>query len=93
MPKFCRLIQGLENEDPKLKLNQQNILGQNSQSLQLRALPDITSNPEVRKFFEIRAVRKPDVFLPEGRAFNTFKHSKKTSFFSIEKKCLFVYMV
>ena len=29
----------------------------------VRALPDITSSPEVRQILEVRAVRKPDVFL------------------------------
>ena len=42
-----------------------------------RALPDITSGPEVRQNFKIRTVRKPDVFLPERQTFNTFKKRKK----------------
>ena len=36
-----------------------------------RALPDITSGPEVRQNIKIRTVQKPDVFLPEHW---TFKH-------------------
>ena len=28
-----------------------------------RALPDIMSNPEVRRIFKVRTVRKPDFFL------------------------------
>ena len=39
-----------------------------------RALPDITSNPEVWQIFKIRTVWKPDVFLP-GR--QTLKNRKK----------------
>ena len=42
-----------------------------------RALPDITSSPEVRQIFKIRTVRKPDVFLPGRRTFKTFKNRKK----------------
>ena len=42
-----------------------------------RALPDITSGPEVRKFVKIWTVRKPDVFLPGRRTFNTFKNRRK----------------
>ena len=38
-----------------------------------RALPDITSGPEVRQNYKIRTVRKPDVFLPGHRTFNTSK--------------------
>ena len=33
-----------------------------------RALPDITSGPEVRKIFEKWTVRKPDIFLHGHRA-------------------------
>ena len=32
-----------------------------------RALPDITSGPEVQKIFKIRTVRKLDVVLPESK--------------------------
>ena len=39
------------------------------------ALPDITSNPEVRQIFKIRTIWKPDVFLPKCRTFSTFKNS------------------
>ena len=44
-----------------------------------RALPDITSSPEVRQIFKIQTVRKPDVFLPGRRTLNTFKIRKKKS--------------
>ena len=33
--------------------------------LSTRALPDITSSPEVWQVFKIRTIGKPDVFLPE----------------------------
>ena len=36
-----------------------------------RALPDITSGPEVRQIFKIRTVSNSDVFLPGRRTFNT----------------------
>ena len=50
-----------------------------------RALPDITSGPEVRQIFKVRAVRKPDVFLPGRRTFNrTIIIEKKSKKF--EKK-------
>ena len=42
-----------------------------------RALPDITSGPEVCQIFKIRTVRKPDVFLTGRRTFNTFKNRRK----------------
>jgi hypothetical protein len=42
-----------------------------------RALPDITSGPEVGQIFKIRTVQKPDVFLPGHRTFNTYKNRKK----------------
>ena len=42
--------------------------------MNIRALPDIMSGPEVRQIFEIRTVRKPDVFPPGRRTFNTFKN-------------------
>ena len=42
-----------------------------------RALPDITSGPEVRQIFKIRTVWKPDVFLPGRRTFNTLKSIRK----------------
>ena len=38
---------------------------------------DITSGPEVRKFFKIRTVWKLDVFLSGCRTFNTLKNRKK----------------
>ena len=52
---------------------------------------------EVRQIFKIRTVRKPDVFLPGRRTFNTFENRKKKSpkfFFQKRKKfkiffCLF----
>ena len=44
-----------------------------------RALPDITSGPEVRQIFKIRTLRKPDVFLPGRWTFNTFKIEEKKS--------------
>ena len=34
--------------------------------LVLRALPDITSAPEVRKFFKIQTVRKPETHMPSS---------------------------
>ena len=48
-----------------------------------RALPDITSGPEVWQISKIRTVRKPDVFLPGRRTFKTFKleEEKKNEFF------------
>ena len=39
-------------------------------SLPGRALPGITSGPEVRQIFKILTLRKPDVFLPGRRIFN-----------------------
>jgi hypothetical protein len=33
-------------------------------SLKNRALPDITSGPEVQQILKIQTVRKPDLFLP-----------------------------
>ena len=42
-----------------------------------RALPEITSSPEVRQIFKIQTVRKPDIFLPRCQTFNTFKNRKK----------------
>jgi hypothetical protein len=50
-----------------------------------RALPDITSGPEVRQIFKIRTVRKPDVFLPVNLTFNTFKDTKKIQKFFFSK--------
>ena len=55
---------------------------------QSRALPDITSGPEVRQIFKIRTVRKPDVFLPEAGLARHLKIEKKKNqnqklFFSI----------
>ena len=47
-----------------------------------RALPDITSGPEVRQIFKIRTVGKPDVFLPRRRTFDTIKSRRK----KLEKK-------
>ena len=41
-----------------------------------RALPDITSGPEVRQIVKIRTVRKPDVFLT-GRRTLTFLEIEK----------------
>ena len=51
-----------------------------------RALPDITSVPEVRQNLKIRTVRKPDVFLPGRRTFNTFENRKK-----LKKKYIFFF--
>jgi hypothetical protein len=48
-----------------------------SASPEIRALPDITSGPEVRQIFKIRTVRKPDVFLPGHRTFNSFRNRRK----------------
>ena len=48
-------------------LNILNIFGRSRSCICNRALPDITSGPEVRQIFKIRTVRKPDVFLP-GRS-------------------------
>ena len=39
--------------------------------LNSRALPDITSGPEVWRIFKVRTVRKPDFFLPGLRTFNS----------------------
>ena len=47
----------------------------------VRALPDITLALEVRKFFKIRTVWKPDVFPPGHRTFNTVKKRRKMKFF------------
>ena len=41
-----------------------------------RALPDITSGPEVRQIFKIRTVRKPDIFLPGRRTLNPLENKK-----------------
>ena len=53
-----------------------------------RALPDITSGPEVWNFFKILTVRKPNVFLHGHQTFKTFKiekikiiKKKKSNFF------------
>ena len=53
-----------------------------------RALPDITYGPEVWQIFKIGTVWKPDVFLPGGRTFNTFKN---IFFFSRFSFCLFIW--
>ena len=42
-----------------------------------RALLDIKSSPEVRKFFKIRTVQKPDIFLPGCQTFKTLKRNQK----------------
>ena len=41
-----------------------------------RALPDITSGPEVRQIFKIQTVRKPDIFLTRRRTFENRKKIK-----------------
>ena len=46
-------------------------------SILSRALPDITSVPEVRQIFKIRTVRKPDVFLPGRWTLNPLENRKK----------------
>ena len=51
-------------------------LGHNNWVFTIRALPDITSGPEVRQIFKVWTVRKPDVFLPGCR---TLKNRKKKS--------------
>ena len=43
----------------------------------VRALPDITSGPEVWQTFKIWNVRRTDVFLPGCRTFNTLKSRRK----------------
>ena len=43
----------------------------------VRALPDITSGPEVRKIFKIRTFLKPDIFHPGHRTFKTLKDNNK----------------
>ena len=50
-------------------------------SLYSKALPDITFGPEVLQIFKIRTVRKPDVFLPGRRNFNSFKNRNKIDFY------------
>ena len=45
-----------------------------------RALPDITSGPEVWQIFKIRTVQKPDIFLPGHRTINTCKDRNKFIF-------------
>ena len=42
-----------------------------------RALSEIMSGPEIWEIFKIWTVRKPDVFLPGRRTFNTLKTEKK----------------
>ena len=54
----------------------------------IRALPDITSSLEVWKIVKIQTVRKPDVFLPGRRTFNTLKNRKKIQTFFSQVKCL-----
>ena len=54
-----------------------------------RALPDITSGPEVRQIFKIQTVRKPDVFLPGRR---TFKIEKHKQFFFFKKNFNFFFI-
>ena len=56
-----RTVNPLENRKKKIKLLK----------IYISALPDITSGPEVRQIFKIQTVRKPDVFLPGRRTFNT----------------------
>ena len=57
-----------------------------------RALPDITSGPEVRQIFNIRIVWKPDVFFAGCRTFKNRKKKKnEIDFFSYF--FLFTYMV
>ena len=46
-----------------------------------RALPDITSGPEVRQIFKIRTVRKPDITLPGRRTVNPLENRKKNKKF------------
>ena len=55
-----------------------------------RALPDITSGPEVLPIFKILTVRKPDVFLPGPQIFKTFKNRKKNP--QIFLRFFFVYL-
>ena len=69
-------------------------------NLQSRALPDITSGPEVRQIFKVRTVQKPDLF-PAGHRTLKFiaknqKSKKKSKIF--QKKnftqdffCLFAF--
>ena len=42
----------------------------------IRALPDITSGPEVQQIYKIRTVRKQEVFLTGRRTFNAVKERK-----------------
>ena len=50
-----------------------------------RALPNITSGPEVWQIFKIRTVRKPDIFLPrllkDPKKVQKRKKKKKNQFF------------
>ena len=47
--------------------------------IEIRALPDIMSGPEVRQIFKVRAVQKPDVFLSGPRTINRTKAMEKKS--------------
>ena len=58
-----------------------------------RALSDITSGQEVRQIFKVRTDRKPDVFLPRRRTFNTSKKSKKNTIFFSRFICVYLFGV
>ena len=65
-----------------------------------RALPDITSGPEVRQIFKIRTVWKLNVFLPGRQTFKNRKKIQKMFFFKnyflklfFHIIFLFIYMV
>ena len=57
-----------------------------------RALPDITSGPEVREIFKIRTARKPENFLPGRWTFKIAKNPKNCQFF-FQDFFLFIYLV
>ena len=57
--------------------------------LTCRALPDITSGPEVRQIFKIWTVWKPDIFLPGCR---TFRNRKNPIFFKSFSYYYFVFI-
>ena len=51
--------------------------------LTYRALPDITSGPEVRQIFKIWTVWKLDVFLPDARLLTLVKVEKEIKIFFV----------
>ena len=76
-------VDHFSNKAKNCNLNSHKVSTRNTRSVSTelficsRALPDITSGPDVRQIFKIRTVRKPDIFLPGRLTFNTSKNRKK----------------